>query len=261
MTRFAGLWMLILLVSAGPAIAAEIDPIARYRSAVAAEERGELMDALAGYDEAAGHFPGPSSALAAVRVLVKLGRTADAQARMRALLDGGFGQTQLLDADPVLKTMYDMPDLRDDLAAARARRFPCQAPGKHHEIDFWVGRWDVTMSGARIGGNSISRAAAGCVVLERWESALGETGASQTFYDAAIDRWRQIYVGDSGKITEYAGAWDGKEMRMDTDASKPPQRRMQLIPNPDGSVTQRFTHADAEQWVVEFEALYLPAKD
>ena len=43
----------------------------------------------------------------------------------------------------------------------------CEAVPSFHELDFWVGRWDVYVDDAKVGDNRIEK------TLERWRS--GET--------------------------------------------------------------------------------------
>ena len=54
--------------------------------------------------------------------------------------------------------------------------------GAYRAFDFWLGRWEVrTADGALAGHNEIIREHAGCLLVERWQSALGGAGSSLNF--------------------------------------------------------------------------------
>src|SRR5205085_1203971 len=74
----------------------------------------------------------------------------------------------------------------------------------YHELDFWVGEWDVaSAAGQRVGSSRIERILDGCVIEENYSGRLGDTGRSYNLYDAPRDRWQQTWVSDRGLLLEY----------------------------------------------------------
>ena len=69
----------------------------------------------------------------------------------------------------------------------------CQGP-QFAAFDFWVGEWSVsTADGQVVGQNQIDRRDGGCVIVERWTSARGNTGTSLNYYDVARHQWVQLW--------------------------------------------------------------------
>ena len=75
-------------------------------------------------------------------------------------------------------------------AASSAKPPPCEAP-EHRQFDFWLGRWDVTVSGQAAGTNEITLEEDGCVLHEHWVGSKGGTGQSFNWYDRAAGRCRR----------------------------------------------------------------------
>ena len=140
---------------------------------------------------------------------------------------------------------------------------PC-AGGPYDDFDFWVGEWRVEDSaGKTLGTNSITKAEADCLIIERWTSAGGSTGQSYNFVDPATQRWRQVWVS-AGFTVDYDGALDGDgAMRLEGDityrnGSTAPFRGVWAQMD-DGRVRQSFTQYDpkTERWVPWFEGFYV----
>jgi hypothetical protein len=54
---------------------------------------------------------------------------------------------------------------------------------EYHQLDFWVGTWDVTSaSGEKLGTNRIERILKGCAVQENWSESDGAEGKSLFYY-------------------------------------------------------------------------------
>jgi hypothetical protein len=148
-------------------------------------------------------------------------------------------------------------------AAAQTPAAPprCEAP-VYRAFDFWVGRWDVfNPKGEKVGENIVSREEAGCLIVERWSSAKGNSGQSYNFYDPSRDQWRQIWVSPA-ELTDYAGGLNAAgEMVMEGDLQQASgyagRSRGTWTANPDGTVRQRFETFDPKTgWVESFNGLY-----
>ncbi|MDD9889615.1 MAG: hypothetical protein OXU66_11420 [Gammaproteobacteria bacterium] len=140
----------------------------------------------------------------------------------------------------------------------------CDSLAGFDQFDFWVGEWEVFESSGtiKVGENSIQKMEAGCMIMESWTSAQGDTGTSLNYFNPVTNEWRQVWVSAGrysidivggiragamvleGSIYNFAGAvWDF---------------RGTWIPNSDGSVRQFFEqyNHDSEQWDPWFNGLY-----
>src|SRR5262249_17395132 len=124
-----------------------------------------------------------------------------------------------------------------------AKPAPC-ADAAYRQFDFWVGRWDVSPTGAdRVVAQSlIERVYNGCGVRENWMPKNGQDGGSLNTYRPAEHAWRQTWIGSGGDRGDFKGGWDGKAMVLTGEwpgpGGKPNLTRMTYTPNPDGSVRQ-----------------------
>ena len=146
--------------------------------------------------------------------------------------------------------------------AAPAQPAPC-SDSQFQEFDFWVGDWDVfTEDGTQIGVNSIAKEENGCLLVERWTDANGNTGQSYNFVDHASGQWRQVWVSP-GLTIDYKGGLDEEgAMTLEGVAAsqgQDPQKfrgiwRLQ----DDDSVRQTFQTFDDEksEWTSVFVGIY-----
>jgi len=74
--------------------------------------------------------------------------------------------------------------------------FPCMADAHAREFDFWVGEWDVYVTGTnQLAGHSlIQMVSGGCAILENWDSP-SSTGKSINFIDPNTNKWKQSWSG------------------------------------------------------------------
>ena len=139
---------------------------------------------------------------------------------------------------------------------------PCDA-APYTDFDFWLGDWDVRdAEGALQGHNRITREENGCLILERWTSASGNTGQSYNFYDPRVEAWRQVWVSQ-GITVDYKGGLDASgAMVLFGDIA---YRDGSIFPfigrweaMPDGSVKQSFEQYDPEagDWAEWFTGYY-----
>jgi hypothetical protein len=82
---------------------------------------------------------------------------------------------------------------------------PCQNDPAYHELDFWIGSWDVydnhdhTLNGSDV----VEKIVGGCAIVENWKEADGSgEGKSLFYYQEARKQWKQVWVTDAGPIKE-----------------------------------------------------------
>ena len=148
-------------------------------------------------------------------------------------------------------------------APPQPERYPCKKDPKFREFDFWIGSWNVTANDQPAGTNEIQLILGDCVLFENWESATGGLGKSFSFYDAAREEWRQLWIDDRGGAIDFAG--DFKDGKMQFKAKTKSQQSGEDVlhnfiftPNEDGSVRQfwEFSNDGGETWQTAFDGHY-----
>ena len=193
-----------------------------------------------------------------------LGRIDDGFRALNGAIDGGYKNVEQL------KTDADLAKLREDarfpavIEKAERVAFPCRFDARWRAMDFWVGDWNVfNTKGQQVGTNSIHPIDGGCVVQERWTDAVGGTGGSMNFFDAATGKFTQVWVDAQGNYLEMKGGTMDGSMVIAGDSvardGKKTLTKMTLTPLPDGRVRQFFeTSADAgKTWTASFEGFYV----
>jgi len=137
----------------------------------------------------------------------------------------------------------------------------CDTP-QYRQLDFWVGEWNVTVSGKPAGTNSVTQEESGCLVHEHWTGAAGGTGQSFNFYDRTDDRWHQVWMSSTGNALFLSGQYaDGKMVYAGTAPGPngaPAQKRLTFFQNADGTVRQLWeSSSDGKQWQTVFDGLYV----
>lgn len=155
-------------------------------------------------------------------------------------------------------------------ACAHAQQTPpppptCSAP-EFRAFDFWVGEWDVVVTGTenRAGSSVISKENADCVITEHWTSARGPyTGQSLNMYDRVTGHWNQYYMDSTGEVTRFTGDPIEHGMRLVDPANVvagqegPKHTRMTFTANADGTVRQHGeTSADGATWTTDYDLTY-----
>lgn len=133
----------------------------------------------------------------------------------------------------------------------------------YRQFDFWQGEWDVrSPEGELLGHNTITRAAAGCALLESWRGQQGGRGVSVNAYDADRNRWTQRWVG-TASILWLEGGWEAGRMLLRSTATRETPRgavldRISWEPLPDGRVRQvwEVSTDGGETWEEIFVGLY-----
>ncbi len=147
-------------------------------------------------------------------------------------------------------------------AQGTAATGPCDGE-LFREFDFWVGDWDVfDQDGQQVGTNSITLEEKGCLLVERWTDAQGNTGQSYNFVDHATGKWRQVWV-NPGVVIDYEGGLD-ENGAMDLQGTlsvintEPQKYRGTWSLQEDGTVHQHLRQFDIEKgdWAAGFVGVY-----
>ena len=107
----------------------------------------------------------------------------------------------------LLACLFCAPTLADD-----PLKKPCETE-PHHQLDFWVGVWDVyNADGKHVGENTIT--AHQCMLYENWKGDTGSRGMSLNFIDPATGLWTQEWADNSGGRITLRGRFQDGAMRM-----------------------------------------------
>jgi hypothetical protein len=145
----------------------------------------------------------------------------------------------------------------------------CAAMAAFHTLDFWVGRWRVTVKGIYAGTDVVTRELSSCAVMERWNDADGGKGFSLFAYDAFSGQWRQTWVTDRAtsiggiKYKTLVYVYPGGGTRFQGILPAPPSQapildRTTLLPVGKQTVHQiiEISSDGGQHWRTTFDALY-----
>ena len=154
--------------------------------------------------------------------------------------NNGFANTALLDGDPDLARVKALPEVAKVRARIEENAHPCMLRPEYHQLDFWIGEWDVMSPGAPAPAHSrIERLLDGCIIQENWMPA-GVLKLQGTFHDGGMR-----YEG----TTPVAG---GRE-RME---------KLTFTPMEGGRVHQYWVQSSdgGKTWTTSFDGIYSPRK-
>lgn len=150
---------------------------------------------------------------------------------------------------------------------ANATALPCMSIAQAREFDFWIGEWDVYVTGTKnLAGHSLIQiASGGCMILENWTSKGPGSGKSMNFVDPFSGKWKQVWVGSSGlNVSEFLnGEYKENAMRFEFE-TKDRQGTPQLVKfhfynqSPDQVRQLHQTSADGgKTWTTTYDFTYL----
>jgi len=134
-----------------------------------------------------------------------------------------------------------------------------------HDLDFWVGNWDVYVGKDLAGTDNVTVSQRGFSVHEYWKSSEGSTGESLFYYLPAQRRWKQVWVTEAGVYKEKLSEPLKNGVRFTGTVYLPNSRTVQdrttLTKLPKGEVRQLIEWTkDGKTWTVSFDAVYRPVR-
>jgi tetratricopeptide (TPR) repeat protein len=185
---------------------------------------------------------------------------------LERMASAGGGSPRAIAADTDFVSLRSDPRYTRVLARADEARYPCKHRAEYKQFDFWAGHWDVFIAGALVGTNRVDRMDEGCVLLENWDAQGAQLGTSLNYYDPSLSKWRQIYIWDAGRATEWTGGLEGRVMRFlattTTPAGARVRQRMTFEPLSPDSVTQVIEQSadDGATWTTIWNSVYVRKK-
>ena len=148
----------------------------------------------------------------------------------------------------------------------------CDDEPGFHELDFWLGAWDVFADQQKVGTNRIEKILEGCAISENWVDVEGHQGKSLFYYQSATQRWKQVWITEQAtlpgglKEKELIERFKDGGVRFQGEIPLADGRvyldRTTLTPLPNDRVRQVIeVSRDAGQtWRVNFDAEYVRAE-
>ena len=239
-----------------------------YRLGVSLRSLGKYEDALGAFDKAtqlgAGQFGeyGKATAYAGMKQADK------AFEALEQALKQGYADPDALRADGDLAALHGDTRFEKIVEQAKKNMRPCAYAKENRQLDFWLGEWDVstTEGGIPAGTSKIELILEDCVVQENWKSLSSPySGKSYNIYDAALKRWEQYWVDNTGGNIFFHGELSNDGV-LDYWTDEIPQatgpalkRHLQFIPMGADKVRQfsRGSTDGGKTWNVEYDFTYV----
>jgi tetratricopeptide (TPR) repeat protein len=244
------------------------NPTAWYRLGVSLNKTGEQEKAMEAFENArASGWPPQIVEYGIATVFVSKKDQDKAFEHLEKAAQNGLNQPEQLSADPDLAELTSDPRFAKILEQVTHNQKPCAYSRENRQFDFWLGEWSVvtTKAETKAGDSRIGLLLGDCVVEENWTSAgnAGYSGKSYNIYNAALKRWEQYWVDNTGgNIFFYGGLKDGI---MDYWTDEIPQqdgkklkRHLQFIKLGPDKVRQfsQGSFDDGKTWFVEYDFTY-----
>jgi len=150
-------------------------------------------------------------------------------------------------------------------ASAQSPVARCASP-ESHQLDFWVGEWNLAYmqdGKAATSRNRITKTLDGCAILEEFDGAPGNplVGRSMSMYDARAKLWKQVWVDNSGAWLDFTGGLEDGRMVFARDAERDGRRFRQRMVFDDvtrDALTWRWQRSDdaGRTWKTLWEIAY-----
>jgi hypothetical protein len=178
-----------------------------------------------------------------------------------------FAKTLLLAAAMI--AVLAAPLCAQDADVSGAKKInSCNDDPSFHELDFWLGSWDVKLGERVVGTSRIEKMLKGCAIVENWTATDGSEGKSLFYYNNANKTWRQVWVTDAayapGGFSEktLVARMNGGGLRFQGEVTNENGEhhleRTSLVPRLDGTVRQwiQISTDGGQMWTSVFDAMY-----
>ncbi len=143
----------------------------------------------------------------------------------------------------------------------------CGGDATRRQMDFWLGDWDISPTGATmiVGEATITSANQGCALIEDFRPFQGGRGHGLFAFDAQENKWRQTFVDSAGVWGEAEGAFENGVMTFDITHPRPPaqfpadMRRQISFQQVDADTVRQWGQRQdptTHQWVRFFDLTY-----
>ena len=152
-------------------------------------------------------------------------------------------------------------------APATPAKPPC-AQAEFHQLDFWIGQWNVYEkdTGKKSSTSRIEGVMGGCGIGEHYEEPGDPSGpysgTSYSSFDRDDGKWHQMYIDTNGNVEWFTGGLVGSDMVMEAPGKKTIIRKMVYRKLADGSVEQIGTASldGGTTWKPRYDYIYKKAQ-
>ena len=184
--------------------------------------------------------------------------------KLIAFLDQLAGQG--FAAQAFLKNTQEFAYLEDNVDYQKVKTkvdknsYPCRYGAEYKKLDFWLGEWDVFVSGTKTADSKITKGLSGCTLHEDYRTSQGFYGRSINYYDLTDSLYHQIWIAQNNNVTHFKEL-DAREgyLQMQADRGNGSLSRMAWQYNPDeDSVLQTVESSsdNGQTWSPTFSGLY-----
>ena len=244
------------------------NPSAWYRLGVSLNKTGKQEEAIEAFEKGRALGLPPQFVEYGIAAVFGSRKNKDkALEHLEKAAQNGLSQPDQLSADPDLAELKSDPRFAKILELVTRNQKPCAYAAENRQFDFWLGEWNVvTSQGATPAGDSrIELILGDCVVEENWTSAgnIGYSGKSYNIYNAALKRWEQYWVDNTGGNIFFYGGLNDRIMDYWTDELPQPdgkklKRHLQFIKLGPDTVRQfsQGSNDNGKTWFVEYDFTY-----
>jgi len=235
-----------------------------FRLGVACAQAQDVRRAAEAFEKAGalGLAESPKMAWEAALAYARLKRADKTIDWLSTVVDGGL-RSQILTATPEFEFVRADPSFQALLARSTSNDASC-SDAVYRGLDFWVGEWAIyDQDRVRVGTNRVARTPDGCAYVETWSGTLGDGGRSLNYYDRRANRWKQVWIGDTGGLAEQSGTLAEGELRLQSETAAPDGtkvlNRQTLSAVGGGRVRQRAeaSRDGGKTWLPQFEFVYV----
>jgi hypothetical protein len=141
----------------------------------------------------------------------------------------------------------------------------CQSP-EHHQLDFWIGDWDVydmPATGKPAAHVTITSLLDKCVIHELYEGDSGLRGESFSIYDTTRQVWHQTWVTNRGQLLVIEGGMRNGRLMLAghqlTKDNKSREIRAYWWQDKDGVRESSESSTDGgKTWSTDFDLVFKP---
>ena len=131
--------------------------------------------------------------------------TGEALKKLDSAVSSGYSNLSEMDSLKDFNSLRSTPAFKQLRLKVYTTAYPCMADPHARQFDFWIGEWDVYVTGSKTyaGHSLIQMIAGGCALLENWDSP-GSSGKSINFIDPTTNKWKQSWAGSyAGGVQEF----------------------------------------------------------
>ena len=190
-----------------------VAPGSRVRAGYATLSVGDAALAKQYFQAAVDAAPaaGAPVALAGLAIAsARLGDDTSALTHLERAVGVGYANPGALTGDSAFKRIARDPRFAKVVERANLNAFPCLGDTTARAFDFWIGEWDVYLTGTdrRVGQSRVDRVSGGCALVENWvarESPVNPpgNGTSLNFVEPAKGTWKQVWMGSGRGQTDF----------------------------------------------------------